>query len=301
MKIRLAEVLVLMAFTLFGSTALVVKPSALSAVDLVYLRFFLVALMVGLPIMAINRKLVIEMSYKVHIAMTCTSIAIFVNMVLLFTGFKLAPILLCVAFFYVGPVFTTLARVAIGEQRLVYRQVIAIFLALVGLTSMGFGASTLVSSSVLIGCLSAFVGGILFGLIPIFEERCSEVSPMVSLAYQSLVAAFGLSWFSSVSAGWFLIESRAQTLPVLVLAVCFTLLPFWLWWKATRINSRISPMLAYADPIVASLIGVLVFNEPIGSSQSLTVAALILSVIIQIVPIKMLDQVVFERLDHNVA
>ena len=98
-----------------------------------------------------------------------------------------------------------------------------------------------------------------------------------------------------------MIEIRAQTLPVLVLAVCFTLLPFWLWWKATRINSRISPMLAYADPIVASLIGVLVFNEPIGSSQSLTVAALILSVIIQIVPIKMLDQVVFERLDHNVA
>ncbi len=266
------------AFILFGSTSLVVKPSRLTPVTLVCLRMLITAAAL-FPVALFRRTLIKNIRKPILFALIATSTTIFVNMVFLFQSFKLAPVAVCVAIFYTGPIFTVLIRSKRSNRRLSSSDKLAIGIALLAIIILVASGLERNLTGHPLGYLLAFLGGLFFGLIPIFEEGCAAVSPDAALTIQASFAALCLLPF--VELDQLHMNGRALQ-DVIILAILFTLIPFLLWWYATRINSQLSPFVLYCDPITASLLGTFVLGERISLMEASATVLLGLGAIIHV-------------------
>lgn len=268
------------AFFLFGCTSLVVKPSSLAIVQLVWGRMAITA-GCALVFLLMWRRPLAGITKKSLAAAAATSTAIFLNLVCLFESFRLAPISLCVTLFYAGPLLTLVLRRWLDRTRFLRVDGVAIFLVVIALVGLGLESNPAAprDTDVIRGYCFALAGGGLFGLIPIFERHCVGLSPVLSLFIQSFWATLCLLPFASVST---ITLGGSEGVGLIVLGVLFTFVPFLLWWVATRNSQSLSPFVVYIDPATAALISLVVFAQGLTSVQagamSLMVAAAILHV-----------------------
>jgi drug/metabolite transporter (DMT)-like permease len=188
-----------------------------------------------------------------------TSAAIFLNMILLFWAFRLAPISVCVAIFYSGPIISLLLQHLL-KQRKMSRVESAILAAasLTIVTMIVFATPGVPGSNHVLGYALAFGGGILFGLIPLLQIGTRSLPNSVTLLIQSAFAALCLLPFSL---GIFSVTAMKSVFELAILGILFTLVPFCLWWQALRENAKLNPFVSYLDPMTAILISVFVFKE----------------------------------------
>ncbi len=258
------------AFILFGSTALVVKPSAFTGVELVFLRMAITASIIVPPIFWRGQRGLARPSKRALLAACATSAAIFLNMVCLFSAFKLAPIPVCVALFYTGPMLTLVFRAWLDGRRLsgldggaLAAAVVVIAVLLQG--SGGFAAAGLK------GYALALCGGFFFSLIPLVERGAATLSPVTSLGVQSTFATLCLAPFVSFA---HVFEHTSELPSMVILAVLFTLAPFLLWWRALRLDAKISPFIAYVDPMTSVLVATLLLDERVSALEGVSSLAL---------------------------
>lgn len=253
--------LAISGFSLFGCTALVVKDSNLSSIDLVFYRMAITAFATWLLLVSSGQSFVGLNRTSLPSALGASA-ALFLNMVCLFTAFKMAPVSLCVALFFAGPIFTILARRLVWKSPILKEDAISCtlsLLAIVLLVTQGTG-----TADNKLGYFFALLGGFLFGMIPIFEKGTRALQPHASLLIQSSFAALCLLPFS-----WSTIPllTLSNGIDILVLGVLMTFIPLILWWASLRLNDHLSPFVSYADPITATLVSLFILKESLGIVQ----------------------------------
>lgn len=264
MKTKYAGGLVVIAACLWGAIGLfsrILTEAGMNAIQITTVRSLVTA--IGLLIWA-GMKGKWRISYKdiwMFLGTGLCSVAgfnIFYFVTMTQTTLSLAAVLL-----YTAPFFVLLLSAICFRERLTRQKIICSILALCGCictTGVLCGNLTITPLGILTGVASGFCYALysIFGKFALQKYRFETVT-----LYTFLVAGLALLPFSHPLQLAHMVTSSPTVLTVsLLLGLVFTLLPFLLYTKGLAgISSGTASVLAFAEPLTATLLGALVFRE----------------------------------------
>ena len=174
------------------------------------------------------------------------------------TTLSLAAMLL-----YTAPFFVLLLSAVCFGERLTRQKIICSILALCGcICTTGILCGNL--SVTPLGILTGVASGFCYALYSIFGKFALQKYRFETVTlYTFLVAALTLLPFSHpVELVQIAVSSPKVAIVSLLLGLVFTLLPFLLYTKGlSGISSGTASVLAFAEPLTATVLGVIVFGE----------------------------------------
>ncbi len=178
-----------------------------------------------------------------------------------FTAIQLTTLCYSLFAYYTGPVLMVFFASFFLHEKTDFKTLLSLLVAISGIVFMGlsFGEHTLLSSGVK-GIIFAFGGAICFALTIIIVKSLSNLRGIDVLFYHMLFSLPVLFLFS----GWpEQLESWASV-NILILGVFHACLAYAFYYDALkRVKAQHAGILHYLDPVVASMLGYLVFKESI--------------------------------------
>lgn len=264
MKTKYAGGLVILAACLWGAIGLfsrVLAQAGMNAIQITALRSLVTA--IGLLIWA-GLKGRWRISYKdiwMFLGTGLCSVAgfnIFYFLTMTQTTLSLAAVLL-----YTAPFFVLLLSALCFRERLTRQKILCSILALCGcICTTGILCGDLAITP--IGILTGVASGFCYALYSIFGKFALQKYRFETVTfYTFLVAAVALLPFSNpIQLAKIVVSSPTTAVISFLLGLVFTLLPFLLYTKGlSGISSGTASVLAFAEPLTATLLGVLVFGE----------------------------------------
>jgi len=182
-----------------------------------------------------------------------------------FTAITLTTLSVAAILLYTAPVFVMLLSAIFFHEKITAKKLLALGLALGGcvlVTGILSGAQTVSTAGILWGVGS----GIGYALYSIFGRAAlARYSPLTVTTYTFLVAGVCALPFSSMPHVVLLcIEKPLAAVWLVLFALIATVLPYVLYTEGLR---RTEPgrasVMASLEPVVASIIGIAVFHEPL--------------------------------------
>lgn len=193
------------------------------------------------------------------------------------TSLSVAAILL-----YTSPFFVMLISAVVFRERMTAGKIIALFVA--------FGGCVLITevlggggSAPAIAILSGIGSGLGYGLYSIFGKLALRKYNILTVtAYTFIFAAAGAVPFCSpLDAVQLIAQKPSLIISALLLGILCTLIPFVVYTKGlSGIDSGKASVIAYAEPAVATIVGALVFDEPITLSKAGGIIMVLIAIII---------------------
>ncbi|MBM6829881.1 EamA family transporter [Anaerotignum lactatifermentans] len=182
---------------------------------------------------------------------------------------------------YTGPFFVMVLSALLFGERLTGMKIAALFLALFGCvcTTGLINGGSLSPLSILTGVASGFC----YGLYSIFGKfALKKYDSMTVTFYTFLVAGIGLLPFARYGT----VAAVAAEYPsvigtVLLLGLVSTLAPFLLYTRGlSAMESGKASVLAFAEPLTATVVGVFYFHEPMTLMSVLGVVLIFLALVL---------------------
>lgn len=174
------------------------------------------------------------------------------------TGLSVASVLL-----YTAPGFVFVFSVIVFKEKITKIKMLALCLAFFGcLLVSGVIQKTEVSynfSGIIIGILAGFG----YGLYSIFGKiALSKYDPLTVTFYTFVFGFFGAMPFSRITEIPSMITSGGIAINIILLAVVITTVPFALYTKGlSKVEPSKASILATIEPVVATILGMLLFSE----------------------------------------
>lgn len=140
-----------------------------------------------------------------------------------------------------------------------------------------------------IGILTGLGSGLGYALYSIFAKfALARYSPITVTAYTFVFASLGITPLCAVSQFPALVSAQPASLPWMIgLGLLCSALPYLLYTSGlSRTEPGKASILASVEPVVATLLGILVFGEPLTLPGLLGVAAVFASLVILSLPSK---------------
>jgi len=198
------------------------------------------------------------------------------------TGLSVASVLL-----YTAPAFVFLLSVLIFKEVITRRKMGALALALLGCVLV---SGVLQSSDVPLngaGILSGILAGFGYGLYSIFAKLAlTKYDTLTVTLYTFIFASLGAIPFARIEQVPGLITSGGLAVNIILFAVVITILPFTLYTKGlSRVEPSRASILATIEPVVATIFGVILFNEQLTMMKTIGIAAVIgAAILINVTP-----------------
>jgi drug/metabolite transporter (DMT)-like permease len=173
-----------------------------------------------------------------------------------------------------SPVSTMLVAVALGQERLNAKRLVGMALALTGIGVLQLAHLSDNSTGpapTLLGDFLIFVSGFAYAVFAVLGKRFTSAHTgitMNTIAYAgSGIALLPLTWIASQGVDIAAFSWRAWT-SILYMACCSSVLGYMILYWALRWMpaSRVS-MFSYAQPVIATTLGIIFLNESPGSSM----------------------------------
>lgn len=182
---------------------------------------------------------------------------------------------------YSGPFFVIVLSALLFGEKMTGMKVMALFLALFGCvcTTGLINGGSLSRMSIFTGIASGFC----YGLYSIFGKfALKKYDSMTVTFYTFLVAGAGLIPFAKYHVVAGVVAERPAILgTVLLLGIFSTLVPFLLYTKGlSEMESGKASVLAFAEPMTATLVGVFYFHEPLTLSAGFGVVLIFLALVL---------------------
>lgn len=283
MKDKLKYLYVFAAGSLWGIISLFLKPMlnlGFSQIQTVTLRCLVAAAVLGVYMLVKDKSL---FRFKLRdiwcflgtglVSLMFFSICYFYSMT--YNGVCVAVILL-----YTSPVFVMLLSLPLFKEKITYKKLIAVVLTVAGCVFVSGAAGG--QSIGFVGIVLGICSGLGYALYSIFSRYALQrnYNSMTISFYTFLFCGLGcLPFASPVSMALSL--SPTAVLYSLGLGVVCCVMPYILYTKGLEYvdNTRASVIVA-VEPVVASLIGVFVYNESVTAVKLLGVALVLSAVVI---------------------
>lgn len=188
---------------------------------------------------------------------------------------SLASILL-----YTAPYFVILLSAIFFHEKITLQKIIALVIAFGGcILVTGFQGKDVKTISILTG-LGAGFGYALYSIFGNFALK--KYHPLTVTVYTFIVAAIGLFPFSQVGGLVTILQQNHSAIPIsIALGLCSTLIPFVLYTNGLQfIETGKASVLAFSEPLVATLVGVFVFHETLNIKNFLGILLIFVSIFI---------------------
>lgn len=278
--------LILLAGCFWGSMGIFVRKLGaygFSSIQIVSIRVTLAALFFCALLLALDRSgfRIALRDVPLFFGLGLGSILFFT--VCYFTAISMMTLSAAAILLYTSPIWIMLMSVLFFHEKMDKRKLLALLLAFFGCVFVsGVSAERMSLSGLLIG-LGSGLGYGLYSILGTLALR--KYSPYTVTAYTFLLAAVG-SWLFCRPAELCARIAHAEHPTALVLFCCLTALmtaviPFLAYTIGLRtVEASRAGILATIEPLVAALVGILVFSEPLtllsGLGMVLILAAAIL-------------------------
>lgn len=279
---------VLAAGSLWGTIGLFVRgfaQSGLSSLQLVFLRSVVTALGLFAYLLLFQRP-ALKIRLKdiwVFAGMGILSVLFF--SVCYFTTIQMADLSVAAVLLYTSPVFVMLFSLIIFGEKLNGRKILALCLCLCGcaLVSGILGAHSLTLPALITGLLSG-LGYSLYGIFGKFAVK-KGYGALTTTFYTFLISAIAAIPFAAV---WEIpAKCAAQSGSVwliILMGIITSVLPYLLYtYGLSGISAGKASIFASVEPVVAMLLGLCFFGEPLTVS-SIAGMALVLAAVVLLAP-----------------
>lgn len=283
MKDKLKYLYVFAAGSLWGIISLFLKPMlnlGFSQIQTVTLRCLVAAAVLGVYMLVKDKSL---FRFKLRdiwcflgtglVSLMFFSICYFYSMT--YNGVCVAVILL-----YTSPVFVMLLSLPLFKEKITYKKLIAVVLTVAGCVFVSGAAGG--QSIGFLGIVLGICSGLGYALYSIFSRYALQrnYNSMTISFYTFLFCGLGCLPFASPVSMALSLSPKA-VLYSLGLGVVCCVMPYILYTKGLEYvdNTRASVIVA-VEPVVASLIGVFVYNESVTAVKLLGVALVLSAVVI---------------------
>ena len=200
-----------------------------------------------------------------------------------FTAITMMPLSTAAILLYTSPIWIMLMSALFFHEKMNGKKILALVLAFAGCILVS-GIST--EGMTLAGLLFGLGSGLGYGLYSILGTiALRKYSPYTVTAYTFLFAAAG-SWVICRPADMISLFTNAEKPVILILLCCLTALvtaviPFLAYTLGLRtVEASRAGILATIEPLVATLIGLLVFSEPLTFLSGLGILLILSAVIL---------------------
>jgi drug/metabolite transporter (DMT)-like permease len=282
---KLSSVFIIIAAVLWGMIGLFINKLyqyGFEPLQVVSIRAICSAFMLVLYLLITNKGLLrIKLAdVKYFIGTGIISFAFF-NWCL-FVAIKTTSLSVATILMYTAPAFVTIFSIILFKEKLNSKKLISLALTFLGCVLVtGFFQSSANRVST-IGILAGLGAGLGYALYSIFGKYALEkYDPMTIPAYTFVFAAIGLIPLTDFKEIITTLSNTTALYYAIALGLFSTVLPFIFYTKGlAKLESSKASLIATLEPVVASIIGFIVFKENITFSKVLGILLVITALII---------------------
>lgn len=284
---KLAFLPVLLAGILWGCIGIFVRhytALGLEPMQTVVIRIVIAAVLFSLFVLIYNRKLFKIKLKDLWIFLGSGVISVGVFTYCYFTSMKLSSLSVAAVLLYTAPAFVMLFSLIFFKEKLTVPKVISLILAVLGcaMTTGVIGGQLNVT---LAGFLFGLGSGICYALYSIFSRFALNrgYQPFTITLYTFIFAAIASVAVTDVRPVWQVVTADWGSAGYAVLfALVSCVLPYTLYTLGLKyIASSTASIIATVEPVVATVVGAVIFSEPLAVPFGyLGVALVFLSVVL---------------------
>ena len=192
---------------------------------------------------------------------------------------QIASLAVAAILLYTAPAFVVILSAILWRDRLTGKKLLALVLAFLGcafVSGILEGGLQLTPAALALGVASGFF----YGLYSIFARfALRHYQPLTVTYYTFVFAALGSLFLLRPGEIAPAFHSGAMVLYILGLVVIATVLPYIFYTRGLAgVDSGRASILASVEPVVAALVGVIAFGEPLGWGVALGLVCMLLTV-----------------------
>lgn len=258
------------SMVIFGTLGIFTRNIAVSSGELALYRAILAAGLI-LVYLAAGRKPIPFKKIRRELPLLLLSgMAMGVNWVLLFSAYRFTTISMATLSYYFAPVIVILACPILFHERMTAKEILCFVMSTAGLVLI-IGAGGAGNGTDLIGVLFGLGAAAFYAAVILMNKFIRQVTGIHRTLIQFAGAILILLPYVALTGGFHLeVLDGTGWVCLLVVGLVHTGVTYCMYFSALKdLSGQETAVLSYMDPLVATLISVLVLGEPMALTQAL--------------------------------
>ena len=258
------------SMVIFGTLGIFTRNIAVSSGELALYRAILAAGLI-LVYLAAGRKPIPFKKIRRELPLLLLSgMAMGVNWVLLFSAYRFTTISMATLSYYFAPVIVILACPILFHERMTAKEILCFVMSTAGLVLI-IGAGGAGNGTDLIGVLFGLGAAAFYAAVILMNKFIRQVTGIHRTLIQFAGAILILLPYVALTGGFHLeVLNGTGWVCLLVVGLVHTGVTYCMYFSALKdLSGQETAVLSYMDPLVATLISVLVLGEPMALTQAL--------------------------------
>ncbi len=283
---KLGPILIILSACLWGTIGISVKTLnsfGFTSMQIVFLRAVATVILMGLVLLFYNKNL-FKIKFKDIWCFLGTGIISIVFFTYLnFCTISLTSLSFASIMLYTAPFIMVFLAAIFFKEKITFKKILACIVAFIGccLVAGIFGSDVNVST---LSIVTGVASGFFYALYTVFSRfALSKGYHSFTITFYTFVfSAFGSLFFIDVKESFIIVGSSPNCLcGILAIAVFNTVLPYILYTSGLKwVESGVALILATAEPVVATLVGLIFYKESLTFHSVIGIILVVLSVIV---------------------
>lgn len=256
------------AMLIFGTIGLFVKNIELSSSEIALTRGFIGGVTLILATIFFKKKISFEAIKNNLYLLIFSGLAVGLNWIFLFQGYKYTSISNATLSYYFAPVFVTILAPFILKEKLTLSKFLCVLMALVGMFCI-VGVDGINGGSDLIGIAYGLLAAGFYASVILMNKFLKEIDSIEITVIQLISATITLLPYVLYVEGLGILSVPSVFIPyILILGIVHTGIAYLLYFSSLQgLKGQTIAVLSYIDPVFAIIISAVILKEQLGFLQ----------------------------------
>lgn len=258
------------AMLIFGTIGLFIKNIDLASSEIALTRGFIGGITLILATIFFKKKISLEAIRKNLYLLILSGLAVGLNWIFLFQGYKYTSISNATLSYYFAPVFVTILSPLILKEKLTLSKFMCVLMALIGMACI-VGVDGINGGKDILGIAYGLLAAGFYASVILMNKFLKEIDSLEITVVQLLSAAIILLPYVLLVEGNNIFSVSSNSIPyILILGILHTGIAYMFYFSSLQeLKGQTIAVLSYIDPVFAVLISAVVLQESIGVFQIL--------------------------------
>ena len=256
------------AMLIFGTIGLFVKNIELSSSEIALTRGFIGGVTLILATIFFKKKISFEAIKNNLYLLIFSGLAVGLNWIFLFQGYKYTSISNATLSYYFAPVFVTILAPFVLKEKLTLSKFLCVLMALVGMFCI-VGVDRINGGSDLIGIAYGLLAAGFYASVILMNKFLKEIDSIEITVIQLISATITLLPYVLYVEGLGILSVPSVSIPyILILGIVHTGIAYLLYFSSLQgLKGQTIAVLSYIDPVFAIIISAVILKEQLGFLQ----------------------------------
>ncbi|WPC79248.1 DMT family transporter [Bacillus halotolerans] len=253
----------ILSMIIFGTIGLVVRYIDLSSSETAFLSSSIGFLFLTLVFINKRKSFSWQKIKSCGIFLFLSGIALGGNWIFLYQSYEYTTLTNATLGYYFAPVFVMLLSPIFLKEKLSFKKLICIFVAVLGMMFIVGNGVSASGREDLIGIILGLIAAAFYAALMLLNKFIKEMNRLEVTIIQLLVTALILLPYVLITEGLNMLSVSSSSIPFIIfLGIVNTGIGFWLFFSGMeKLKGQSIAVLSYVDPFVAILISGLILQE----------------------------------------